>query len=283
MSEPKKMSGLMTRVLTALVLLPLALALVWVPGFSGVFAAFVTIIAAIGLHEYYRIAVRADPERITGLIAGTLVVVSGVSGDPILTNAVMYLGILLVAGVHVLHARSSVMRLATSLFGVVYVGWFAAHLLLLHTLPVIGPGLVLTLFVAVILTDTAAYFVGKKFGRHKLAPVVSPNKTWEGAAGGLVFAVLGMGALYWLRAQYAWEALPAWSLLRYLIAGAVLSIAAQVGDLMESSLKRDAGIKDSGSLFPGHGGVLDRCDGFLFAAPVLYYMAVFEQSIGTHF
>ncbi|MEX2015590.1 MAG: phosphatidate cytidylyltransferase [Candidatus Hydrogenedentales bacterium] len=280
MAADKKKGGLLPRVLTALVLLPLALALVWAPGLAGIFAIFVTIIAAIGLHEYYRLAVRADPERITGLLAGTLVVISGASGDPIAANAVLYLGILLVAGVHVLHARASVTRLASSLFGVVYVGWFAAHLLLLHALPGIGAGLVLMLFVAVILTDTAAYFVGKNFGRHKLAPVVSPNKTWEGAIGGLLFSTLGLGALYFLRARYDWEALPEWSLLRYVFAGAILCIAAQVGDLMESSLKRDAGVKDSGSIFPGHGGVLDRCDGFLFAAPVLYYMAVFEFSIG---
>ena len=139
-------------------------------------------------------------------------------------------------------------------------------------LPGEGPGIVTALFVSVILTDTAAYFGGRALGRHKLAPVVSPNKTWEGAVSGFVFAVLGMCVLYVLRDRYSWTALPEWSLFKYAIAGALLSVASQVGDLVESSLKRDAGVKDSGVFFPGHGGVLDRCDGFLFAAPVLYYI-----------
>lgn len=131
------------------------------------------------------------------------------------------------------------------------------------------------LFVAVILTDCGGYFIGKYFGRHKMAPVISPKKTWEGAAAGLAASVAGLAAVFFLRPQFEEGLWPEWSLQRYILAGAVLSVASQLGDLTESSLKRDAGVKDSGTLFPGHGGVLDRCDGFLFAAPVLYYMATF--------
>jgi len=107
---------------------------------------------------------------------------------------------------------------------------------------------------------------------HKMAPVLSPNKTWEGAVAGFLAALLGMAAACLLSRWF--NALPQWTLAHYLGIGAVLSVVSQVGDLAESSLKRAAGVKDSGSLFPGHGGVLDRCDGFLFATPALYYMLV---------
>jgi phosphatidate cytidylyltransferase len=109
-------------------------------------------------------------------------------------------------------------------------------------------------------------------GKHKMAPKVSPNKTWEGAAAGLIGAVAGASALWALRIYGDLDALPNWPLWRYMHAGALVSIVAQIGDLTESCLKRDAGVKDSGNFFPGHGGVLDRTDGFLFAAPVLYYL-----------
>ncbi len=130
------------------------------------------------------------------------------------------------------------------------------------------------LIVAVVLTDSAAYFIGSRFGRHKVAPSVSPNKSWEGAVAGLLFALLGMWAVFLLREEVGWTAVPDWGIVRYLLVGALLSLVAQVGDFVESALKRDAAIKDSGVLFPGHGGVLDRCDGFLYAAPVLYYIAI---------
>jgi phosphatidate cytidylyltransferase len=180
----------------------------------------------------------------------------------------------LVAALHVVRGQHAVAGLASTIFGVIYVGWFGAHLLLLHGLPQTGPGLVTILFVIVGVTDSAAFFVGRAFGTHKLAPKASPGKTWEGAAAGLIGAVAGAMVMYFLSRDPRMSALPDWTFGYYLYAGIVLSVASQVGDLAESCLKRDAGVKDSGSFFPGHGGVLDRCDGFLFAAPFLYYMAV---------
>jgi phosphatidate cytidylyltransferase len=86
--------------------------------------------------------------------------------------------------------------------------------------------------------------------------------------------MVGVVFIHYLRQRYQWPALPAWTFWQYAVAGALLSVTSQIGDIAESLLKRDAGVKDSGAFFPGHGGVLDRCDGFLFAAPALYYMAV---------
>jgi len=263
------------RTVTGTALLALFLALTLAPGWAPGFAGAVSLLVGIGLFEYYAI-VRAreiSPETIGGILAGTAVTFSGYFGSLELTNFLLFGGCLLVSALHIVRGVHSVAGLASSVFGVFYVGWFGAHLLLLHGVPLHGPGLVLVLFAAVILTDTGAYFVGSAIGRHKMAPKASPNKSWEGAVAGFVFAVSATGVLYWMAHAGRADWLPDWPLWKYMQAGALLSIAGQVGDLAESCLKRDAGVKDSGMLFPGHGGVLDRCDGFLFAAPVLYYMA----------
>lgn len=127
-----------------------------------------------------------------------------------------------------------------------------------------------TLFVGTMLllwtNDTGAYLVGKAVGRHKLMPSVSPGKTWEGLIGGILLA-LGAG---WLIAQ-AWTALPVHG---WLIAAVAISITGTIGDLYESAMKRKAGVKDSGRIMPGHGGVLDRFDGFLLAAPAMLLLAL---------
>ena len=269
-----KEGAVLTRVLTAAAVLPLIILLAWHPALRPGFTALVVVLVAVGLYEYYAI-VRAreiSPETIGGILAGTAVTLSGHFHDPRLVNLFLYWGCLLVAALHIVRGQHSVAGLASSMFGVFYVGWLAAHLTLLHGEPDIGPGLVSVLLVAVVLTDTGAYLIGSLMGKHKLAPKVSPNKTWEGAVGGVMLALTGLAALYYAGPVLPSGMLPDWTLVNYLHAGVLVSLSAQVGDLAESCLKRDAGVKDSGGLFPGHGGVLDRCDGFLFAAPMLYYV-----------
>ncbi|MEA3365315.1 MAG: phosphatidate cytidylyltransferase [Candidatus Hydrogenedentes bacterium] len=265
---------LMVRCVTGLVALAVFMTLIWTPGLRLLFTAFVGALTGIGLFECYAIARAREisPETIGGILAGTCVAVSGHLGDAVTTNFVLFGGCVLVSALHIVRGRHSVAGLSTTVFGVFYIGWFGAHIPLMQSLPGIGPGLVSTLFVTVILTDTAAYFVGSAIGRHKMAPKVSPNKTWEGACAGLFGAIAGAAVLWYLKERAGMSALPAWSLWRYLHAGILVSIIAQIGDLTESCLKRDAGVKDSGNFFPEHGGVLDRADGFLFAAPVLYYL-----------
>ena len=266
--------AVLTRALTAAVVLPLFVVLAWHPALRPGFTGLVALLAAVGLYEYYAI-VRAreiSPETIGGILAGTAVTLSGHFHEPAFVNLFLYAGCLLVAALHIVRGQHSVAGLASSMFGVFYVGWLAAHLTLLHSEPDTGPGLVSVLLVAVILTDTGAYLIGSLIGKHKLAPRVSPKKTWEGAAGGLALALAGLVGLYYLGNILTPEFLPDWGLMHYIHAGTLVSVSAQVGDLAESCLKRDAGMKDSGGLFPGHGGVLDRCDGFLFAAPMLYYV-----------
>lgn len=164
---------------------------------------------------------------------------------------------------------------ATTILGVIYSGWFPLHLLFLRGLNSDYPlgflklniqndglGYVLFLFVTILLTDTGCYYFGSKFGKHKLAPTVSPKKTIEGALGGAICAILG-GLLvgYFIKLGF----------YHSLILAILCTIFAQIGDLCESLIKRDAGVKDSSDLLPGHGGFLDRTDSYVFTIPVVYY------------
>ena len=269
-----KSGTLFARTATALILLAAFLTLIWKPELRLGFTLFVVGLASVGLYEYYGIVRSAQivPEAAGGIVAGALVVFSGHAHLPVATAFALYGASLLVATLHIVRKQYSVAGLAASVFGVVYIGWCGAHLILLHGIPGIGPGLATLLLLAVALSDAGAYFVGRTCGKHKMAPTLSPNKTWEGASGGLLAALAGMAAFHVVQARLCWTVLPQWSFGYCVYVGAVLSIVAQIGDLTESCLKRSAGVKDSGILFPGHGGVLDRCDGYLFAAPILYYM-----------
>jgi phosphatidate cytidylyltransferase len=160
----------------------------------------------------------------------------------------------------------SIEPVAITLLAIVYVGWFLGHVVLLYG-RADGGALILLLVGITWLGESAAYAVGSSIGRRKLAPVISPRKTVEGAVAQVVASLLGallLGA--WL--------LPEWPPLATLGAGALLGVVGQIGDLVESVIKRSVGVKDSGHLIPGHGGLLDRVDGLLLNAPVLYYYAV---------
>lgn len=157
-------------------------------------------------------------------------------------------------------------NVATTLLGMVYCGWFPLHLIFLRDLSCdkydSGLGFVVLMFISILLTDIGCYYIGSKFGKHKLAPVISPNKTIEGSIGGAFFAIIGAMVIgLYLGAQ--------WYIA--LLAGLICTIFAQIGDLSESLIKRDAGVKDSGTSLPGHGGFLDRTDSFILTIPIMYY------------
>ncbi len=172
---------------------------------------------------------------------------------------------------------------AQGFFGLIYIG-YPLMLLPLFFAEENGKALLIFLMLVVWTGDIAALYVGRAFGRHKLAPALSPNKTWEGAIASLAGSVLVAGLLaavcLWLGARgttllHITE--PLWQTL--LLAGLV-NIAAQLGDLVESAMKRGARVKDSGFLLPGHGGILDRIDALLVASPVLWYLLLLKQSAG---
>jgi len=170
-----------------------------------------------------------------------------------------------------------VVNLALSIFGVAYVGVLLCFAVQLRVLggPVTGMVALVAMIVVVKLGDVGAYTVGRLFGRHKMAPLLSPGKTWEGAAGAILFACAGA----WVTFNY----LPGWlgcnkshHTWNWLIFGLAVAIAGMLGDLAESLLKRDLGVKDSSTWMPGFGGVLDLLDSILFAAPVAYLCILLE-------
>ncbi len=144
-----------------------------------------------------------------------------------------------------------------------------------------GPSLLIFLMCVVWAGDIAALYVGRAWGRHKMAPTLSPNKTWEGAFGSVAGSLLVAGALLglakWLQAWDSSRLSFPETVWFWLGLALIVNIAAQVGDLAESALKRSAGVKDSGTLLPGHGGVLDRIDALLLAAPMLWYAEILHQ------
>lgn len=155
---------------------------------------------------------------------------------------------------------------ATTVLGIIYCGWFPLHLIFLRHLSSDrfhdGLGFVVMMFTAILLTDIGCYYAGRHLGKHKLAPVVSPNKTIEGSIGGSICAVIvALIVGYFIGLEWYYS----------MFAGILCTMFAQIGDLCESLIKRDAGVKDSGDSLPGHGGFLDRTDSFVFTIPVMYY------------
>jgi phosphatidate cytidylyltransferase len=191
--------------------------------------------------------------------------------------------------------RATIADIASTILGFIYVGWMPAHIVLLRNLshpsvniaetpPLQHPGLAyvwVTLFI-IWATDIFAYVWGKRFGKTKLMQEVSPKKTWEGAIFGFICSIFWAGLVVWIADNYLFASTKpfgthTWNILedaKFWIAplmGAFVSVAAQLGDLCESLIKRDAGMKDSSDAIPGHGGVLDRGDSILFGAPISYY------------
>ena len=259
---------LLPRVLTALVGIPLLLYLVHAGGVA--FSIFVTGIAALCCYEYalvLRLGGRPVQFVPTVLVGAGLAACAALGGP---LGLVLTAGIALIALVEMFSGVHSMDRAALTLFGAVFAGWMPAHLALIRDLRPHGEAFLAMTFVTVWCMDTAAYAVGKSIGRHPLAAVLSPKKTWEGAIGGFA-AALAVCALFSRFVLH--EALPLpWALA----VGAVIGVTGQLSDLAESMVKRDAGIKDSGALLPGHGGVFDRFDSFILCAPAVYYFLSFR-------
>ena len=256
---------LLPRILTAIVGIPLLLFLIQWGGLA--FAAFVAGIAALSLYEYGMIlAIGEKPvQRVVTLVTGTALAACAALAGPL--GLVAAASVTLVLLREMASSERSIERAALTLFGAFVLGWMPAHLALLRELRPHGATLTLMLFVSIWVMDTAAYAAGKTFGRHKLAPELSPKKTWEGFIAGFIAAVaVVIGFRLW-RPEIA-------SLPRALAVGMLIGVAGQLSDLAESMIKRAVGVKDSGALLPGHGGVMDRFDSFIFGAPAVYYCMV---------
>lgn len=274
LASPGFLANLARRVGTALVALPAILAVVFVgPPWLGV--ALVAAALVVGLFEFFSLlrARGIRPLRWTGFVLAVALFldIAGPTWHPVPLaplGALLLLTFTLWRGADL----ESVKAAAATLLGAVYLGALGGTIAALRLLPSPEEGSwgIVLLLVIVISSDTFAFFFGHALGRHRLAPALSPGKSVEGAIAGLAGGVLGALAVRHL-------GLPTLPLAHALLLGGAVAAMGIVGDLDESLLKRWAGVKDSGTLFPGHGGMLDRLDSLLFGAPVLYYYFLYAR------
>ncbi|HEU5089763.1 MAG TPA: phosphatidate cytidylyltransferase [Roseiflexaceae bacterium] len=278
-----KANSLAQRIGSALVLLPAVIIAVWWSHWA-VIAALVALLV-IGLLELYGALQHGGyiVDRNVGIVLA-LALAAALIADRMLhisvTPAVVTAAVMIsLAAVLPAHDRKGILAdWGLTLAGALYLALLSGHVALVRLIDTplspaplsnlgISPGAAwLYLLCAVTwLQDTLAYFVGKSWGRTKMAPTLSPKKTWEGAAGGMAGAILGGMIVAWLCGLPGGVALGA-------LLGVIGGVTGPLGDLAESMIKRQAGLKDVGSLIPGHGGMLDRVDSFVFNAPVLYYL-----------
>ena len=268
-APPARGAALLRRVLSTVVLLPIFVGIVMV-GPVWLFGATVVLLSAVAQWEFTGMFERAGVRtfRWLGLVAGTVVTASFALpvSERVAFTAVL-LAVLLSALWRPRGARIAWEPAAVTLFGICYVNWLLGYGFWLRDLPG-GSDWVLLLVWVTWLGETAAYVVGSTLGRTKLAPVISPRKTVEGAAAQLVVSLLAAAvAQVWFFTEIGFG--------RAVVAGLLLGVVGQLGDLVESALKRSLGIKDTGALIPGHGGLLDRLDSLLFNTPALFYYARF--------
>jgi phosphatidate cytidylyltransferase len=269
----------MKRVITAAVLIPLVLLLLLKGSFLLVVVA-TALVAELATWEYLYIADSSGfrTPRVLVLVAIAVLFAAMFFSPALILPAIGLCSLILLV---VCSFRSPLDRVlpdtAFSVLGLLYIG------LTLATVPLVwvqqdGPSLVVFLFCIVWTGDTAALYVGRNFGYHKLAPRISPNKSWQGSAASLAGSlVIAAGLVALARVLESSPLHYPGPIGRWLLLAAVLNFSAQVGDLVESAMKRGAGVKDSGAMLPGHGGILDRIDALLLAAPVLWYAQWIQQ------
>jgi phosphatidate cytidylyltransferase len=272
-NPPKKMSNLALRLISAFIAIPFLIFLVWYPHPLPLWG-LVFFATAVGLWEWGAITQPGRPlvDRLWGIVLGLLVAAAMYFGGRAsllgTLTAVTFLALIWYLFRYGDLATVGA-RLGTTLAGVLYVGVLVTFVALLKRRPdgVHGEWVLLAMTVTWF-GDTGAYFAGRALGRHKLYPAISPGKTVEGAVGGLLGSVLAVviAKLWYLSGTLAW-----WDCVALAIPAGALG---QIGDLCESMIKRAYGVKDSGVIMPGHGGILDRVDALIFSSPFIYWYAL---------
>lgn len=269
----------MSRIITAAVLLPILIASILISWLQPLFVLLAAAALVLGLYEFWSLARRRQmkPDVATGYLAAAGLFTVFYFADPAPGRGLDTLTLLLILialTVSVLIActlrgapfEKMIASSGATILGVLYVALLGGHLVAVRTGfdQTLSAHLLSFFFMVIMGSDTGAYYVGKAFGKHKLAPSISPGKTWEGVAGGLAASLLmATIAHFWFFGD-----LP----LKWAVSlAAVMSVVGIFGDLTESALKRGAGAKDAANILPGHGGLLDRLDSLLFNAPVIYY------------
>jgi phosphatidate cytidylyltransferase len=267
-------TGEMTIMLIKRTITSLVLAVIGIPAIilGGVYYfALMVFFLAVAAWEFGRIFGKTDSKVPEVILIGCVILITTVrTFFPALSAAALTLSILAAMAWHLFDYEKGRDRAATDFAvttaGIVYLGWIGAYLIALRSLPG-GLWWVLIVLPTIWLADMAAYFVGSRFGKHPLSPRLSPKKTWEGYWAGVAFGTLSTIGLVILWQNLGGPVVPWW---KGAALGAALSILTTLGDLGESMFKRQAGVKDSSNFFPGHGGVLDRIDSWLWGAALGY-------------
>jgi phosphatidate cytidylyltransferase len=264
----------MKRLLTAVIVLPFLIASILIASLWWLFVLLAVAAMVLGLWEFYLLAkkLQLKPDPATGYVAGAALVMNDPASVLLVQFVIIALTIvtLVVATLRGGPFDKMIASAGATILGVLYIPLLGSHLVSLRTgfNPTLSAHLLSFFFLVLMGADAGAYYIGRALGKHKLAPSISPGKTWEGVVGGLV-AALAMATLahFWF-----FRELP----LKYALPlAAVMMVVGILGDLAESALKRGAGAKDAANLLPGHGGLLDRLDSLLFNAPLIYYFARF--------
>ncbi|MEI7644453.1 MAG: phosphatidate cytidylyltransferase [Chloroflexales bacterium] len=282
--SPSRASSLALRVASVSVLIPIVIAAAWRPWSTAILVGFCV---ALAIFEFDGIMRQGGytPRLWVGLLIGLTICAAAAVGPVApfdLSGAIIGLSIIASLAYELIPGdrKGSIESWALTFGGAYYVGGLLNYFILIGQLATplrsgwlatlhIPPGTSWILLVLTVtwLQDTAAYFVGRAIGRHQMAPILSPKKSWEGAAGGFVASVISAAL------AVAVLGLPISAAAAAMI-GAAAGVVGPLGDLVESLIKRQIGIKDSGRLIPGHGGILDRIDSLLFTAPVIYYLVL---------
>jgi phosphatidate cytidylyltransferase len=286
-------TGTLYRVLTGIVALPVYFFALAADYFNSILILIVSLaISLVTLYEYYRLCDKGEdgkPLIVWGMIAGAvanIIIFYFAFGEKfgffyssifqvkiILAFIALFLGIILVIQLFGRPIKGGIYSLAVTVFGIIYIVFFFSHIIFMKALPD-GFLYILILNIIIMINDTAAYFGGSLFGKHKLNFPVSPNKSWEGYFSGMVFSIIFMIITNEIYKVFLNKHL--FSLIECIIVAAFLSTLGHLGDLVESAVKRDASKKDSGSLLPGHGGMWDVFDALIFSLPFFYYYLIIK-------
>jgi phosphatidate cytidylyltransferase len=272
----------MQRIITAVIVLPFLIASFLISWLQPLFVALAAAALVLGLYEFYLLARKKDikPDIVAGYLGGAAIFTIFYFASPfpgaerLDVQTILLVILLLVAGTLIAATLRGapydkmISSTSATVLGVLYVVLLGSHLVAVRTgFPQPLAADLLSFFFLILMgADIGAYYVGRAMGKHKLAPTISPGKTWEGVVGGVLTAlILAAVSHYWF--------FPELPLKFALPLAAVMVVLGILGDLTESALKRGAGAKDAANILPGHGGILDRLDSLLFNAPLLYYFA----------
>lgn len=259
-----------TRIIVSLIAIPLIIAACFYGGIPFLF--FTLFIGLVAFWEFAKLAQnkKANVNIMLGYLSVAIIIFNSYLKFTDVSTILIGSTVLIFLTELFRNKDSAIINIGTTLLGVIYFGVLSSSILLIrevfsgnNLLYAEGGYLIISILISIWVCDSAAFFLGSAFGKHKLFPRVSPNKSWEGAIAGFIFSIISMLIAKFYFVDFL-------SLQDAIVMGIIVGTVGQMGDLVESLIKRDAGVKDSSALIPGHGGILDRFDSLLLTAPVVY-------------